>query len=1239
MSNILSFVKRAISVTVASMTILSSIGLAAFAPVATQAASAGDLIKQSDLSSVYYYGADGNRYTFPNATTYNTWYTDFSTVKTIPATELQSIRLAGNVTFRPGTYLVKITTDPAVYAVEPGGVLRWITTESIAQALYGPTWASMVRDVPDGYFPNYSFGSDITTNKYPTGTVISHGGDNWYVSGNQLRKITSAGFSANKFQSKFVVAGNASIVGTYTFGSDITGVDTAIWNVAGGATNNTPVANLSVSLASTNPAPSVLVSGATTAQATADLAHFSFMGTGTVTAVTLKRLGVSADSTLSNIYLFDGVNRLTDAASISSNGTVTISNPNGLFTVSGSKTISVKSDLAAGASGQTVGIQLTSYTAGGPANSVSVSGNIHSIASATLATVDRGTVTPSGSTLNPGAGVTVWQSTLTVAQEDVLMKRISFRNTGSATASAFSGFKLFVNGVQVGTASTLDANGYVTFDFTSSPVRLDTGARIVRLDADIVSGASRTVQFSMRQAADVDFVDASYGVNITPSNTPWAPSSASTISGTSGGTLTIEKDVTSPSVNVVNNGSDVVLGVFKVTAYGEPIKLENLRVAYTGSANIADDADSLRNGRVLINGAQYGSTASLNETTDTVLAYTQFTINYTVYPGTPVLVEVRADVYDNGGDNDIVAGTDTVTAVIAAGSSNAQRLDSLGTFSAPSGAVTANQLSIASGSLTLSENTTYTDQNVQVPQTNAKIGSWNLAGSSVQDVLLTTLSFDVDEVSGTTFNESDLTNMYVVVKNGSTVVAQPSPISTVGAADNNFSINYTLPKNQSVSIELFANIGSTVTVTESFKTDLTVSGTSLISGSAVTATSADTDGQTIAYAASYIQAAVDASSPTLTLVSDQQTVTTGAFKFTSVNSGFNVTDLTLTLPTAASTIVQSVMLYDGTTLVAAIPMTSTTTAVFSGLAWTVPANTSKVLTVKLQLGTVGTSAGTTGAALTTELTVFTSVSTSTGSSDASAPDSGQSREASANPTAQAHYVHAAFPTISQGTVSTTLTNAVENDMYKFVVTPVGGPVSLKQLKFTVVVNDNVGTNDTLTVGSFKLFRGSTDITSLVDIHNTAGATIESTNTLAEGTSTAIVTWATEESISSATEFTLKATPSGFATSADDDYVSITMAYDSSAQTAGNVYLVDLDSTTAQVTVGLQNAASDAADGTIGATVTTGPNVVWSDLSALPHSETVTDDADGTQDAETSSADWRNGYLIQSLPLSGITKNN
>jgi hypothetical protein len=57
--------------------------------------------------------------------------------------------------------------------------------------------------------------------------------------------------------------------------------------------------------------------------------------------VTLARTGISNSSTLDAVYLYDGATRLTDAASVGSDNTVTFGAAS-LFTVSGSKTISVK---------------------------------------------------------------------------------------------------------------------------------------------------------------------------------------------------------------------------------------------------------------------------------------------------------------------------------------------------------------------------------------------------------------------------------------------------------------------------------------------------------------------------------------------------------------------------------------------------------------------------------------------------------------------------------------------------------------------------------------------------------------------------------------------------------------------------------------------------------------------------------------------------------------------------------
>ncbi|HEU0050545.1 MAG TPA: hypothetical protein VFQ60_00625, partial [Patescibacteria group bacterium] len=80
------FAKKLFSGFVTLSTILSTVlmGTISFAPAASASSfSAGDLIKKANLSSVYFYAADGSRYVFPDEKTYFSWYKDFSTVKTI----------------------------------------------------------------------------------------------------------------------------------------------------------------------------------------------------------------------------------------------------------------------------------------------------------------------------------------------------------------------------------------------------------------------------------------------------------------------------------------------------------------------------------------------------------------------------------------------------------------------------------------------------------------------------------------------------------------------------------------------------------------------------------------------------------------------------------------------------------------------------------------------------------------------------------------------------------------------------------------------------------------------------------------------------------------------------------------------------------------------------------------------------------------------------------------------------
>ena len=106
-------------------------------------------------SSIYYYASDGFRYVFPDGKTFSSWFSDFKSVVTVSDNELANIPLKGNVTYRPGVRMVKIQTNPKVYAVDKGGKLRWIENEEIAKKLYGDNWNTKIDDIPDVFFMNY----------------------------------------------------------------------------------------------------------------------------------------------------------------------------------------------------------------------------------------------------------------------------------------------------------------------------------------------------------------------------------------------------------------------------------------------------------------------------------------------------------------------------------------------------------------------------------------------------------------------------------------------------------------------------------------------------------------------------------------------------------------------------------------------------------------------------------------------------------------------------------------------------------------------------------------------------------------------------------------------------------------------------------------------------------------------------------------------------------------------------
>ncbi len=126
------------------------------------ACEADSVIRTATSPTVYYCGRDGGRYVFQNEGTYFSWYSDFDEVQTVSDEVMGDIPMKGSVTYKPGSYLLKLPSVSKVYAVGAGGTLHWIPSAEIAAALYGDDWAMMVRDLPESFYPAYELGEDVT---------------------------------------------------------------------------------------------------------------------------------------------------------------------------------------------------------------------------------------------------------------------------------------------------------------------------------------------------------------------------------------------------------------------------------------------------------------------------------------------------------------------------------------------------------------------------------------------------------------------------------------------------------------------------------------------------------------------------------------------------------------------------------------------------------------------------------------------------------------------------------------------------------------------------------------------------------------------------------------------------------------------------------------------------------------------------------------------------------------------
>ncbi|MEI6400308.1 MAG: peptidoglycan-binding domain-containing protein [bacterium] len=620
------------------------------------------------------------------------------------------------------------------------------------------------------------------------------------------------------------------------------GTRAALNAISGGSTTpttpTTPTQTgpVTAMLATDNPAAGTVLGG----QALADLAHFTFNGNGTLSQVTLKRTGLSTSADISNVYLFDGNMRVTDGASVNTNGDIVFSGLN--IAVNGSKTLSVKADMAASntISSVSLGVSLTGFMVSGSstANTVNIAGNLHYVSAApnNSSSATLGTQTVSSASINAGSmQYTVWSAPLQVSGRAAWLKGANFRAIGSAPTDAVQNIKLYVDGTAVGSATSVSANGYAFFDFSANPVNLTTGSHTIDVRGDIQKGSNRTVQFSIQNASDLMVTDSQLGTNIVVT---------SAVSNGAAGTITINAGSVTTTIdpsfqtmtNVTGGATNAVIGKFKLHAYGEDVKVNTLSVTpnvANGVASGSSDLNSLNNVTLFFNGSQVGSSFNWTSGATTV----QLGSSLVVPAGSDSILEVRADIVTSDNYN-LTSGTVTVS--LAAGSSNGQGMSSLSTsINVPASTTATSGLTIQTGSLSVAKNTAYANQSISPNTTGATIGSFVLQNqSSSESVRVTNLAVGLVLTSAGSTNYSNL-KTDETSGSGSTPI-NPSTANAGSTSSNNFSVNFTLAPGATKVINVMSDVSS---ATGSLA--VTLVPTALGASSNVNVTPSSVTGQTI----------------------------------------------------------------------------------------------------------------------------------------------------------------------------------------------------------------------------------------------------------------------------------------------------------------------------------------------------------------------------------------------------------
>ncbi|HBB37577.1 MAG: hypothetical protein UV82_C0001G0029 [Candidatus Magasanikbacteria bacterium GW2011_GWD2_43_18] len=919
MTDVINITKKAFTWSVVVMTIAWSIGLSALAaPLAANAAEcptleAGDLFKVKGNSAVYLLDSDMKRMYFPTSDLYHTWYSDFSGVVEIDSTCVSAYPNAVNpsgVDYRPGSRLVKVVISPEVYAVGPGNMRHLIGSEDEAKSLYGDNWGTLVRDVHDFHWPNYTTGAEVSG--VHNGMLIKNNGSGvWYVKdgmrhsvegslssflAGDVRTVSTALFDAVEASATPVTA--ASIIADPSQGG-------------GSGTPGTPVVtgSLQASLAATSPS-TVAAQGSIFN----DVLHVRLTAGNepvSVTGLTVQKSGLVANTGFSGVSVWVGSDRHgAVVSSLDDDGMAEIgfgSNPI-VVPANSSVTASLQVNVAAGASAASFTFRATAVDTTGnvSVSGLPVVGSQATVTPGTLASYTVTTTAVSGydnetaaaSSANEGQleiGDTqkeVFKFTLAESGNEALnVQSVTFFVQGSINEdTSLKNWTIYgPTGQVLGTKEWASGDRYVTVPMNYTLDKGDSDNFTVKVD--VVDGSNDYFALYIQNDYDVKAKGSSSGYFVAP--TSFASGGYASATGwfkMKQGTLSVQKSSASPSASIAAGGSDTVLAEYTLKAVGEAVEIRKMALeieAYDG----AGDPDLTGNVKVVdvATGKTYLSTAYTNVVNTTSTADSSFASGtqldlstyLTIKSGESKTIRVTANVADGA--------TAVDTYMVKVGKFYLKRLSSLDYQTKPNSttAYPANTVTVNPASLTLAKNTSVGNKTVAIGAQDVVIGSFKLQAGSSEGVNVSSIVLSLPLSTGA----RDVENVGLWIGSTQLGTETVSP-----SASTTFSISKALAVNEVVTIDVKADVQSDAADGTAFTPSVeSITATGVTTGQNAAGSVVATDLQAITYGSEKLIVTNDSSVESKILTPSATKQLVAKYKFEAQNSDINLTKLTFSL--------------------------------------------------------------------------------------------------------------------------------------------------------------------------------------------------------------------------------------------------------------------------------------------------------------------------------------------------------